>query len=71
MFGFQVDENIRLKILELRDAKSLFRMINQNRRYLAEFLPFVDFTHQIEDSKKFIQAALQQFIDGNGFPYHH
>lgn len=67
MFGFKVNDEVTLKILESREADALFKLIDQSRAYLAEWLPFVEYTNQVEDSQKFIQAALQQFASGNGF----
>ena len=67
IFGYQVDKGIKLKILEEREAEQLFKLVDSNRNYLAEFLPFVEHTKKVEDSKHFIHSALQQFIDGNGF----
>ena len=67
IFGYQINERLKLKILEEREAGQLFKLVDSNRKYLAEFLPFVEHTKRVEDSKHFIHSALQQFIDGNGF----
>lgn len=67
IFGYKIDESISLKILEQREAPLLFKLVDSNREYLSEFLPFVEYTTTVEDSKKFIRSALQQFSDGNGF----
>ena len=67
MFSYQINKNIKLKILEEREAEQLFKLVDSNRDYLAEFLPFVEHTKKVEYSKHFIHSALQQFIDGNGF----
>ncbi len=67
IFVYQVDKDIKLKILEEREAEQLFKLVDSNRNYLVEFLAFVEHTKKVEDSKHFIHSALQQFIDGNGF----
>lgn len=67
MFGYEVNEHVKLKILEEREADQLFKLVDSNREYLAEFLPFVAYTTEVEHSKKFIQSALQQFARGDGF----
>ena len=67
IFGYQIDKDIKLKILEEREAGQLFKLVDSNCKYLAEFLPFVEHTKRVEDSQHFIHSALQQFIDGNGF----
>ena len=46
MFSYQINKNIKLKILEQHDASQLFHLIDSNRDYLAEFLPFVKYTKE-------------------------
>ena len=71
MFGYEVNEHVTLKILEEREAEQLFKLVDSNRDYLGEFLPFVEYTTEVAHSKKFIQSALEQrvataFIVGYG-----
>ena len=54
MFGYEVNEHVTLKILEEREAEQLFKLVDSNRDYLGEFLPF-------------IQSALEQFTRCDGF----
>ena len=69
IFIYQIYKDIKLKILEEREAEQLFTLVDSNRDYLAEFLPFVEYTKKMEDSKHFIRLVLQQFARGDGFPY--
>ena len=48
MFSYQINKNIKLKILEQHDASQLFHLIDSNRDYLAEFLPFVKYTRRLK-----------------------
>ncbi|OFV23176.1 GNAT family N-acetyltransferase, partial [Staphylococcus sp. HMSC14C01] len=66
-FGYEVNEHVKLKILEEREADQLFKLVDSNRESLGEFLPFVAYTTEVEHSKKFIHSALQQFARGDGF----
>lgn len=65
--------NIVLKPLCENDAVYIFETINTERLQLRQWMPFVDFTHQIEDSKAFVESVLKtdnkQFCiyDGNKF----
>ena len=43
MFGYEVNEHVTLKILEEREAEQLFKLVDSNRDYLGEFLPFVEY----------------------------
>lgn len=40
MFGYQINERLKLKILEEREAGQLFKLVDSNRKYLAEFFTF-------------------------------
>lgn len=67
MFYFKLNDNAELRLLEPRHAESLFHLTDQSRNYLREWLPWVDFTKEVSDSKEFIQSTLKQFADNNGF----
>jgi ribosomal-protein-serine acetyltransferase len=53
MFIHTLDEKTHMKILELADAADLFELTNNSRKHLKEWLPWVDFTLTVEDSKDF------------------
>jgi len=61
MFEYQIDDHISLRILSIRDADALFCLIDANREYLRQWLPWVDVNTSPEDSSRFIQSALEQF----------
>ena len=42
LFNIFVDQQIRLRLLEINDAAELFQTVNQNRKYLRKWLPWVD-----------------------------
>lgn len=67
MFEYQVNEEVKLKIFEVRHAELLFNLTNENRKYLGEWLPFVETTTKVDQSKAFIQKSLEKFAKGNGF----
>ncbi len=50
----QVSPEIRLTRIKLTNALEIFEAIQANREYLREWLPFVDDTISVEDSKEFI-----------------
>ncbi|MCM3710671.1 GNAT family N-acetyltransferase [Sporosarcina luteola] len=67
MFAFRIDENIELRLLELRHAEQLFQLTDQSRESLREWLPWLDFTRTMADSRNFIGSTLQQFSRNDGF----
>lgn len=58
MFIHKIDGDLALKLIELRDAESVFELTNNSRAYLREWLPWLDFTTKLEDTKGFINICL-------------
>lgn len=61
MFIHKIDDDLSLKIIELRDAERIFELTDNSREYLKEWLPWLDFTTTVEDTKAFIKAGLKNF----------
>lgn len=66
MFKHIVDNEVELKLLDIIHAEELFSLTNSCRQYLREWLPWVDGSRTIEDTKSFIQLTKQQFVANNG-----
>jgi ribosomal-protein-serine acetyltransferase len=67
MFRAHVRENVYLQLLEERHASQAFLLVDQDRGYLREWLPWVDATETIDDTLSFIRSSLEQFASGKGF----
>lgn len=67
MFSRQVQEGVFLRVLEERYAEQIFAVVDRERAYLRQWLPWVDATHSVEDSRAFIKQTLKQFARGDGF----
>ena len=66
MFYQSVDRDLCLRLLEPRDADALFRLLDESRAYLREWLPFLDANQSSADTRAFIQSGLQQYASQNG-----
>ncbi|MCZ8517679.1 GNAT family protein [Paenibacillus filicis] len=62
-----VDNDIILKVLEPDDAESLYAVTDGSRHYLREWLPWVDGTIDVENTKSFIESCQKQHSSNNGF----
>jgi len=62
-----VEKDVWLKLLTQEDAEPLFALVDSCRAHLRQWLPWVDSTKTVEDSKAFISQGLQKFATGNGF----
>ncbi|RMH71106.1 MAG: N-acetyltransferase [Gemmatimonadetes bacterium] len=67
MFKWQIDDHLELGLLEWRHAEELFAVVDANRAYLREWLPWVDGSKTVADSLDFIQRSAQQWADNRGF----
>lgn len=60
----QLDTNIILYQIQLSDAEDIFYAIDSQRNYLGTWLPFVEFTKSIDDTKAFINSVINP-LSGN------
>ncbi|KPV56151.1 alanine acetyltransferase [Paenibacillus sp. A3] len=66
MFKYRIDSQLELKLLEPGDAGELFRLTDDNRAYLREWMPWIDMTQTEEDSRGFIESARHKWAKGEG-----
>jgi ribosomal-protein-serine acetyltransferase len=62
-----VDGDVALTLLEEHHAPELFALVDANRAYLREWLPWLDHNTQVEHTAAFIRASLRQLADRDGF----
>jgi ribosomal-protein-serine acetyltransferase len=67
MFHAPIRPGFELRLLEERQAASVFAVVDQERKHLREWLPWVDATHTEDDTLAFIRSSLEQFAGNNGF----
>lgn len=61
LFQIQIHEHLMLKQLELSEAEALFALTEQNRTYLRQWLPWVDITKSIEDTKNYLYFCKNEY----------
>ncbi len=66
MFSCRFRSDAELRLLEERHAEALFALTEQDRRQLREWLPWVDPTRSVEDTRRYIQSTLAQFAANDG-----
>lgn len=64
-----VDTEITLRIRSETDAERTFNIIDANRAYLKEWLPWVDGVTTIESCTEFIQVNIKDFEANNSATY--
>jgi len=65
MFRAIVRPGVEMRLIEERHAAAVFALVNQDRAYLRQWLPWVDSTLEEEDTVAFIRSALEQFAAGD------
>lgn len=63
MFVYKVDDGLYLKLVQPQDAKKLFKLTNESRDYLREWLPWLDSTRTVYDTKQFIKFSMKRFAE--------
>lgn len=63
MFTYKIDEELSLKLLEEKDAERVFELTDGSRAYLKEWLPWLDFTKTVEDSRDFIRTSRKNYAE--------
>ncbi|MEH7381826.1 GNAT family protein [Bacillus sp. JJ1533] len=66
MFVYQIDEELSLKLIELSDAERIFELTDQSRAYLREWLPWLDMTTKVEDTKAYMESCRKSYVDNKG-----
>lgn len=67
MFKHALDEHSDLRLLELRDAEALYRLVDANRVHLRRWMPWVDGTRGMHDIRTFIETTRRQLSSDNAF----
>lgn len=67
MFQKTIRDGVYMKVLEERHAPEVFAVVDRERNYLREWLPWVDMSTEVEDTLNFIKTSLQQFAGNDGF----
>jgi ribosomal-protein-serine acetyltransferase len=66
MFSQKITGGHELRLLQLADAQELFALTDANRSYLRQWLPWLDFVMQVDDTRDFIARAMKQFAENVG-----
>lgn len=61
MFTHRIDDEVELRLLVPAHAEVVFALTDVNRAHLRRWLPWVDKTLTVADTRAFIESALQSF----------
>lgn len=66
MFTKAIDQDITIRLLRESDAEELFDLVDTNREYLRNWLPWVDTTQTPDDSKQVIADFRTSWAEQTG-----
>lgn len=67
--NIQVDENICLRFLEEQDAAAMLNLVNTNRAYLRQWLPWVDNMQTVDNFKTYINDSIKRAAEKTDFGF--
>jgi len=65
----RITDTLELRQIAEDDAYELTELIDRNRAYLKEWLPWLDNSTNIHDTARFIGRSLEQADDDNGLTF--
>lgn len=66
MFAYRVDEDVELRLLEVRHSKELYELVDRHRDDLRAWLGWVDGQRSPADVERFTRHTLEAFAAGKG-----
>jgi ribosomal-protein-serine acetyltransferase len=66
MFHYEIDQDTKLKLLELRHADEIHAILTHNVSHLQVELPWLHDQLTLSDATEYIQAGLDRFAVNNG-----
>jgi len=66
---FDIDTEVYLRTLQMSDAERIFELVDQNRHHLSKWLPWVDGTETVEDTKAFLEHVESSYASQKGLHF--
>ncbi len=67
MFKHIIDEDVELRLLDVCHSQEMFNLIDSSREHLRKYLPWVDDTISVNDTRTFIESSKSKYASNNGF----
>ncbi len=63
----KINEDVTSRVLRPEDASELFDVVDSNREFLGEWLPWLDYNTEVTHSEEFIKTTLESFENSKSF----
>lgn len=64
---FEINDRIQVRLRTHADAEELFQLVEANRAYLREWLPWLDSSTRLEDTRRVIESGARQIASRQGY----
>ena len=64
MFKIDIEKDLHLELLDLTHADRMYELTLKNKDEFIKWLPWVEDTKSVEDTKEFIKGSLENFAKG-------
>ncbi len=68
MLSHRIDDEVSLRMLNEGDAEEFYNLTISSKKYLREWLGWLDSIESIEDTAQNIRARLMAFAENGGYP---
>jgi ribosomal-protein-serine acetyltransferase len=69
VIGIRVDDDVFLRLHEMRHAEELFRLSDQNREHLRPWMPWIDGTTSVDDTRGYLRGVVENFTVGREYGF--
>ncbi len=69
MIGIRVDDEVFLRLHEVRHAEELFRLTDANRDHLGRWMPWLESTRSADDTRAYLREVQRNFADGREYGF--
>ncbi|MEI6054020.1 MAG: GNAT family N-acetyltransferase [Candidatus Saccharibacteria bacterium] len=65
----KLDDQLTIRLVKPEEATELFNLMDANRDYLGQWLPFIESTTIPQDSLQFINETIENFKNGSSYGF--
>lgn len=67
MFSLHADDEVALELAEMHHAQAIYDLTDRNRDHLRPWMPWVDPTTSVEDTRGFLTFIRGEYVAGRAF----
>jgi ribosomal-protein-serine acetyltransferase len=69
VIGIRVDDEVFLRLHEVRHAEELFRLTDANRDHLGPWMPWIESTKSADDTRAYLREVQRNFAEGREYGF--